>query len=239
MAIAGRLFTEWNAHGLQRDSSPPAGWLLVSERDEDANAERIARGAIANREQLGEQLLATFIQGNIALHQLLTSLALHDGETVCYHFARPMTVYALVGARTTELAIHGWDIPSQLEPVAHLSPESLPALLATVDRAVRRAFRPDGQRSRPIHYRFVVTEPLATTTDMILSREGARLELRMVLRRMCSSAVRRRPTYSWCLVGARLGQPSPRAKWSWREIRPWPGPLNRVLRGSEGWFLVS
>ncbi|MGH7753717.1 MAG: maleylpyruvate isomerase N-terminal domain-containing protein, partial [Gemmatimonadales bacterium] len=121
VATAGLLFTESLTRGLQGDSSPPAGWVPGGARDEDAFAEELAQRAIASRRQLGEQLLATFIQGNTALHQLLTGLTPHDWATVCYHPAGPRTVWAMVEARTTELAMHGWDIRSQLEPIAHLS----------------------------------------------------------------------------------------------------------------------
>jgi len=164
------------SRGLHGDTTPPEGWLPVSTHDEEAFAEGMAQRAIAERIRLGDQLLTTFIVGNDALHQLLTGLAPQDWEALCYHPAGLVTVRTMVDMRLTELAMHGWDIRSQLDPIAHLAPESFSALLGTIPRAVRRAFRPDPSRAHPIRYRFCVTAPITTTTDIVLSREGARVE---------------------------------------------------------------
>ena len=66
--------------------------------------------------------------------------------------------------------MHGWDIRSRLEDDYHLSDGSVAALLDTVDRAARRAFRPDPLlAARPLRYRFHVTRPEERLLDLVLS----------------------------------------------------------------------
>jgi hypothetical protein len=113
---------------------------------------------------------------NAQLAQVLAGLAPHDWETRGYHPMGPEPVRTLIDMRITELAMHGWDIRSRLDPQAPLSPESLPALCQTIPRAVRRAFRPEASRSTPVRYRFVVTGPVAVRQDIVLSQEGGRCE---------------------------------------------------------------
>jgi hypothetical protein len=136
----------------------------------------MAQSALAHRVQLGAHVLATFIASNEALHQQLTALAPQAWEALCYHPARLMPVHLLVEHRITEVAMHGWDIRAPSDPSFHLAPESFPAFLTIiVERVVTRAFRPDARRARPIGYRFVATGPLTTTTDILLSADGARV----------------------------------------------------------------
>ena len=88
----------------------------------------------------------------------------------------PESVRTLIDVRITELAMHGWDIRSRFDPQATLSTASIPALLQTIPRAVRRAFRPEAARTPPVRYRFAVTGPCSTTQDIVLSREGGHCE---------------------------------------------------------------
>ena len=78
--------------------------------------------------------------------------------------------------RLTEIAMYGWDIRVSFDPQASLSEDALPPLLQTIPRAVRRAFRPDASRTRPVRYRFHMTGPVAATTDILLSADGASVE---------------------------------------------------------------
>ncbi len=106
----------------------------------------------------------------------LVALQPQEWETLCYHPPGPITVREMVDIRLTELAMHGWDIRSALASDIHLSPGSLSALVETIPRAVRRAFRPDLSRTQPIRYRFVVTEPIAVSADIALDQDGGRVE---------------------------------------------------------------
>ncbi len=69
----GHKFAERLARGLQGDRSPSEGLPHLHEHDEDAHAETRTQRAIANRERLGNDLLASFIEGNEKLYQGLST----------------------------------------------------------------------------------------------------------------------------------------------------------------------
>ena len=68
------LYMRVIARGVQGDVSPPEGSPLAG-AGRDAFSAVIAQSAIAYRERLGDQLLATFEARNAQLHQLLASLS--------------------------------------------------------------------------------------------------------------------------------------------------------------------
>lgn len=173
--LTGMRVAETIARGLQGEMSPRDD-LDVSPRADLSVRERIAQGSIALRERLGDQLLSAFMTNNTHLAQVLAGLAPHDWETLCPRAGGPEPVRTIIDIRITELAMHGWDIRSRFDPHATLSVESLPALLNTLPRGVRRAFRPEASRATPVRYRFVATAPVAVRQDIVLSREGARCE---------------------------------------------------------------
>ena len=73
--------------------------------------------------------------------------------------------------------MHAWDVCSQLESDYHLSEGSVGALIDTMPRAVRRAFRPDPGLSAPIRYRFVVAIPFSVNVDILMAKEDTRIIL--------------------------------------------------------------
>jgi len=91
-------------------------------------------GAIACRERLGEQLLATFSTRDEELHHLLAGLTPQDWDKPCtfWRFMGNLPVRAFLPLTMQELAIHGWDIRSRLEATALLSAESLPVLMVWI-----------------------------------------------------------------------------------------------------------
>jgi len=174
--LAGFGLAERITHGLQGDLTPPQGQPPAGTLHEDAFREWIARGSIATRERLGDQLLSVFVATNAQLDQVVAALRPQDWETRCHHPMGPETVRTLIDVRLTELAMHGWDIRSRFDPQATLSTDSLPALCNTIPRAVRRAFRPEASRRTTVCYRFVTTKPVSVRQDIVLSREGGRCE---------------------------------------------------------------
>lgn len=169
-------FAERITKGLQGNVSPPPNRPAAGTITEDDFREGIAQRAISRRESLGDQLLSAFVEGNEELDQVLAGLGPQDWDKFCYHAMGPEPVRTLVDMRITELSMHGWDIRSSFDPKATLSPESLTALINTIPRAVRRAFRPSAARLRPVRYRFEVTGPVSTNNDIVLNQEGARSE---------------------------------------------------------------
>ena len=174
--LAGMSLAERITRGLHGDLTPPQGGPQTGTLNEDAFRERIAQSAITARERLGDQLLSVFIAGNDQLDQVLSTLRPQDWETLCQHPMGPEPVRTRIDMRITELAMHGWDIQSRFDPQATLATESVPALLNTIPRAVRRAFRPDASRTSPVRYRFALTGPYATMQDIVLIPEGGRCE---------------------------------------------------------------
>ncbi len=176
LASMGHGFAERLSRGLQGDLSPSEGLPQSTEHDEDTHSETRTQRAIVNRERLGDGLLESFIAGNEKLHQGLSALGPQDWDTLCYHPPGPITVREMVDMRLTKLAMHGWDIRASFDPQESLSEDALPSLLQTITRAVRRAFRPDANRTRAVRYRFQMTEPVAATTDIVLHTDGGTVE---------------------------------------------------------------
>lgn len=174
--LAGMALAERITHGLHGDLTPPQGGPQTGTLHEDALRASVAQRAIAARERLGDQLLSVFIAENDQLDQVLSTLRPQDWETLCQHPIGPEPVRTWIDMRITELAMHGWDIRSRFDPQATLATESLPALLNTIPRAVRRAFRPDASRTTPVRYRFALPGPYATMQDIVLSPAGGRCE---------------------------------------------------------------
>lgn len=171
--LAGMALAERITRGLQGDLAPPQGSPQTGTVNEDAFRERIAQNSIALRTRLGDQLLSAFIANNDHLDQVLATLRPQDWEVLCQHTMGPEPVRTWIDMRITELAMHSWDIRSSFDPQATLSAESLPSLLQTIPRAVRRAFRPHASRTTHVRYRFTLTGSDSITQDIVLSRDGA------------------------------------------------------------------
>jgi hypothetical protein len=139
-------------------------------------AERIAQGAIARRQHLGDQVLATFTSANARLHHLLSHLGPQAWELPCYHPARVRPVRSFVDMWMHELAMHGWDIRSRLEPSAHVSTESVSIFMETIPRTLRGRGLPDARLPVPVRARFVLTGVAARRVDLVLDNAAAYLE---------------------------------------------------------------
>lgn len=176
LAERGISLPERIKRGLAGDMSPPPGSPSSDLLNEDQFRESIDQSAVALRKNLGDNLLSAFIDGNNNLDKLLEGTSPEDWDQLCHHWMGPESLRALVDIRTAELAMHEWDIRSVFDPNETLMAQSLSALVNTVPRAVRRAFRPDASRTRPVRYRFRVTDRVATTTDVLLTKEGSHFE---------------------------------------------------------------
>ncbi len=160
--------------GLDGDYSPPEGSPPPEQHDETTFARSIYQRAIDARERLGNGLLADFterIEESIALFRRVEA---DQWDNLVYWPPGPMSMDTLLTQRIAELTMHGWDIRSRLEDDFHLSDGAVAALLDTVDRAARRAFRPDPLlNDRPLRYRFRITGASARVMDLVLSDEPA------------------------------------------------------------------
>jgi hypothetical protein len=136
----------------------------------------VTQHPITLRRQLGDDLLSAFCAENERVDNILAGLKPEDWETLCYHPGNPRPIRTIVVIRLIELALHGWDIHASFDPQASLSKDALPTLLQTVPSAVKRAFRPDANRTRAVRYHFHMTEQVAATTDILLHADGASVE---------------------------------------------------------------
>ncbi len=162
--------------GLDGDYAPPEGSPAPDQHDEDAFARSIYQRAIDASRQLGDGRLDDFTRRINETVMLFRQVEDDQWDNLVYWPPGPMSVRTLLTQRIAELTMHGWDIRSRLEDDYHLSDGSVTALLDTVDRAARRAFRPDPLLQRgSLRYRFSITHPRRRTLDLILSDGLARI----------------------------------------------------------------
>jgi len=162
--------------GLEGDYSPPEGAPEVADHDEDKFAKSIFDRALATREQHGVGLSEYLIQRLDEVVTVFNSVGPEDWEMLCYWPPGPEMVQTLLSQRIAELTMHTWDIRSVLDDQFHLSDDAVAVLIDGVDRAVRRAFRPDPSLNTPITHRFVVSGPAETRKDIIIGFDGAKIE---------------------------------------------------------------
>ena len=174
--LAGQPFASRLTRGLQGDISPDEGASAVREYDEDQFARNIFDRAQITREQHGERLLEALFQGQDEIVSVFNSVSPDDWEKLCYWPPGPEPVGTMLDMRISELTMHTWDIRFVLDDQYHLSNESVVVLIDTVDRAVRRAFRPDPSLENPVRYRFIIGDPISTARDIVVAADGALVE---------------------------------------------------------------
>jgi hypothetical protein len=166
---------------LQGDTGPLPGRLPAGQATAALSAESIAQRSIAARQTLGEQLLATFDAANDRLNSLLAELKPEQREVPCYHPGGIVKAQNFMDLRLKELAVHEWDIRSVLEPEAHVSPASIPAIMTTISESIasgslRWAFWSGPYLATPVRYRFVVTGLGPSKPDIVVERNTLRME---------------------------------------------------------------
>jgi hypothetical protein len=175
-------YIDWITRGLQGDTSAPPGWpapgtfttALPAQRQQMEAA--MAQSAVTRRERLGTTLLDVFRTAWIQYNRLVTNLKTHEWHTPCYYPLSLQPVRVLVNAAIFELAIHGWDIRSVLEPSARLSPEALAVMPDYFAVGLAWFFRPGPRLPTPLRYRFAFTGTLASQWDMVVAGDTASLE---------------------------------------------------------------
>jgi uncharacterized protein (TIGR03083 family) len=177
LAGGAEFCTDVISRGLQGDVSPPAGRPAPGSANAASSAEGNAQRVIARRERLGDQVLANFLTANDQLNHLLASLSPQDWAKPHYSALGITPLRHRPADRLLELAVHGWDIRSRLEPDAHLSDESLPIVLGVIlGPVIRWLFHPGPKLPAPIRYRVALTGGGASEHDMVVDGEQARVE---------------------------------------------------------------
>jgi uncharacterized protein (TIGR03083 family) len=186
--VAGHLtwvaefFVDIISRGVQGDASVPADRPPGDLPPIGSFNAYIAQKAIARRESLGVQLLPTYSACSAAFNRRLTGLTPQDWDKPCAFWPSVGTVpvRTVLVQSMQELAIHGWDIRSQLETAAVLSAESLPVLMARIPRRLRGSgyadFRLDAGLPTSVRYRFVLTGAVSGTHDLLVENGKMRME---------------------------------------------------------------
>ena len=178
LAACAEVYTDSICRGLQGDIAPLPGFPPTA-ADIATAAERFAQLVIARRRRLGDQVLATFTSATERLHCLLSSLDPQEWDLPCYrryHPNRIRPVRSFVDLWMRELAMHGWDIRSRLEPSAHLSAESVSIFMETMPRTLRGRMLSDARLCGPVRARFVLTGVAASSMDLVVANATAQLE---------------------------------------------------------------
>jgi uncharacterized protein (TIGR03083 family) len=171
--LAGQEHASRVKRGLQGDYSPPEGAPEVADFNEDRFAKNISDRAVATRTEHGGGLVGYLTQRLDETVEVFNSVGPNDWDNLCYWPPGPMAVRTMLDQRIAELTMHTWDIRSVLDDDFHLSDVAVSALIDGVDRAARRAFRPDPSLSQPVSHRFVIESPAATSRDIVISADGA------------------------------------------------------------------
>ena len=169
------------SRGLQGDTGPLPGRLPAGQATASLSAEGIAQRSITARQTLGEALLATFDAANDRLNSLLAGLEPAQRSLPCYHPGGIVKAQNFMDLRLKELAVHEWDIRAALEPEAHVSPASIPAIMTTISESIasgslRWAFWSGPHLTTPVRYRFVVTGPGPGKSDIVVESNTLRME---------------------------------------------------------------
>ena len=175
--MVGQDFALRVTRGLQGDISPPEGAPSVADHDEDRFAQNISDRAKSTNERHGGQLVEVFSRRLDETVAVFAAVNPTDWDKLCYWPPGPEPVRTLLDLRIAELTMHIWDIRSVVDQEYHLSDDSIAVLTETVNRAVRRAFRPDPSLQEPLRYRFVIAGPIGKSVDIVLAGNGARVEM--------------------------------------------------------------
>ncbi len=165
------------SRGLQGNTAPQAGRPPAGSVTAAMSAEAIALRAVAERQQLGDRLLAQFRTANAQLFHILAGLEPEAQTVLCYHPGGMTQAQQFIDLRLKELAVHEWDIRTGLEPSAPFSAACLPAIIRLIDGSVasgslRWGFQAGEQPSPPVRYRFDVTVPVSYQIDWVVA-DGA------------------------------------------------------------------
>jgi uncharacterized protein (TIGR03083 family) len=169
------------SRGLEGDTSALPGRLPAGQATAALSAEGIAQRSIAARQTLGDRLLPAFDAANDHLNSLLAGLEPEQRDVPCYHPGGIVKARNFIELRLKELALHEWDIRAALEPDAHLSPASLPAILTTISESIasgsiRWAFWSGPPLPTPVRYHFAVTGPGPGKSDIVVDGSTVRME---------------------------------------------------------------
>lgn len=169
--LCGQAFALNVSRGLQGDSSPPPGAAEVTDHNEDEFARNIFQRAFNTRAEFGDRLQEVLFQRLDEVVALFDTVEAGQWDNLCYWPPGPEPVHTMLDMRISELTMHAWDVCSRFDPGYRLSDGSVRVLMDTVNRAARRAFRPDPTIPAPQVYRFVIDRPAEARYELVIANE--------------------------------------------------------------------
>ena len=169
--LSGQAFALNVSRGLQGDFSPPAGAAPATEHNEDEFARNIFQRAFNTRAEFGDRLQETLFQRLDESVDVFNGVDQEQWDNQCYWPPGPEPVRTMLDMRISELTMHAWDVCSQFDPDYRLSDGSVRVLMDTVNRAARRAFRPDPTIPAPQVYQFVIDHPVEVVYELVIANE--------------------------------------------------------------------
>jgi uncharacterized protein (TIGR03083 family) len=167
--------------GLQGDTSPVAGapaphiWKTHSEEERRQRWREMGEQQLTFRERFGGDLVSMFRPAWEPFLHLIATLSTQQWDQPCYHSFGIIPAHSLAHAGLFELAIHGWDIRSALEPSAPLAPDVLTAVLDFFAECPHWFFLPAAKLSTPVRYRFAFTGALNRQWDIVVEGDQAHI----------------------------------------------------------------
>lgn len=138
-----------------------------------ARRQRIAELAKETRAHHGADIREAFRTANARVYDCFSAVRDADWDRPTAHRVGPLRY--LLATRINELALHGWDCRSAIDPPGHLRPESLPVLLALLDLWVPLLYRQDPDQVDPVRLRCTFTDPDLSPRDLIIAAADVRL----------------------------------------------------------------
>lgn len=139
----------------------------------------MAQRTIASRKGFGEPdaILPEFLAANIDLRQTLSIVGPGDWDKPVYREAGPEPISNMVDVKIAELSLHGWDIRSQFDPSAALSPEAVPVMVERIAQRPKWWSFKQGASPLPIRYRFEVATPAPYLADVVVTEVDQYMEV--------------------------------------------------------------
>jgi uncharacterized protein (TIGR03083 family) len=142
LAFHAAVYRDSIARALRGDSTPPPGSdgqpLTREAFLSHADAQQVA---LANH--VPEDVLRELSRAGDALTDVLKRLAPADLDRPVWHYTGTLTIGFLLAFRLYELAFHGWDVRSTVDPAAQIRPELCPFLVGTVRQLLPVLSAPD------------------------------------------------------------------------------------------------
>ena len=175
---AADYFMTTISHGIKGDVSPPQGWPEAGTSGPEFFNGFIAEKAIEARIALGDGLFPEFQARNHRLQEIISSLSRDELDMPCYGPFATRTTQSFITGRVQELAIHGWDIQSSLEPSAQLSSPTVPIVLERIPQWLAgkglSSFR--APSSGPTTVRYRIATQVGPNHDVVATGESCVVE---------------------------------------------------------------